>query len=178
MNYLKSIVFATILAVPTGVFAAGAHEDLACVGCHGIHTAKDGKVIFGVVPNTVDINPRTQKPYSGVTSLCLGCHQDSDKGGDDILPVAGHMSHPFNISEVNPKIAAVPQTLLRDGSFECVSCHDPHPSNPNYRYLRVATDEGSSMSKFCSVCHSAKVDPNNVNKDSLFNSMDQRKAVK
>jgi len=176
MKYLGSMLFVTLLALPTGAMAAGAHEDLACVGCHGIHTAKAGEVIFAVAPNSLDVNPRTQKIYSGVTALCLGCHQSSDKGGDDILPIAGHMSHPFNITEINPKVAAVPTSLLREGSFECVSCHDPHPSNPNYRYLRVDTEGGSSMSRFCSVCHSAKADPKNVNKEPLFSSMDQRKA--
>lgn len=178
MNYLKSILFVTVLIMPIGAFAAGAHEDLGCVGCHGIHTAKDGTAIFGIAANTKDINPRTQKPYSGVTALCLGCHQDSDNGGDDIMPISGHMSHPFNITEINPKIAAVPEPLLRKGSFECVSCHDPHPSNPNYRYLRSSTSDGADMAKFCSVCHSAKADPANVNKDSFFDSMDQTKVTK
>jgi predicted CXXCH cytochrome family protein len=87
------------------------------------------------------------------------------------------MSHPFNIAKINPRVAAVPASALREGVFECVGCHDPHPSNPNYRYLTVNTNGGSNMNRFCSVCHSVKVDPKNVNAQPLFSSMDQREAA-
>ena len=50
------------LAVPALVFAAGAHDGLNCVGCHGIHNAK-GDIIFAVEPNKKSINPRTKKPF-------------------------------------------------------------------------------------------------------------------
>lgn len=176
MQLIKILSIIALIALPATAFAAGAHEDLSCVGCHGIHTAKDGQLIFAVPPNSKDVNPINGKPYAGVTALCLGCHQTSEKGGEGIMPVSGHMSHPFNISKINPKVAQVPVSVLRDGSFECVACHDPHPSNPNYRYLRVDTDAGSKMSQFCSTCHSVKVDPKNINKKPLFDSMDQRKA--
>lgn len=177
MHFLKCLIVVAVMALPATVLAAGAHEDLSCVGCHGIHTAKDGKLIFAVSPNTKDINPATGKAYAGVTALCLGCHQSSENGGDDIMPVSGHMSHPFGMSQINPKVAAVPDEVLRDGSFECVACHDPHPSNPNYRYLRVSTGGGANMSQFCSVCHSVKADPKNINTQELFNSMDQTQAA-
>lgn len=172
----KLLILSVFLFLPIGALAAGAHEDLSCVGCHGIHTAKDGKLIFAVPANSKDTNPRTGQPYSGITALCLGCHQSGEKGGEDIMPVEGHMSHPYSLSKINPKIAAVPAEALRDGNFECVGCHDPHPSNPNYRYLRVDTDGGSKMSSFCSACHSVKADPKNRNTQKLFNSMDQTQA--
>jgi predicted CXXCH cytochrome family protein len=74
---------------------------------------------------------------------------------------------------VNPRLAKVPPELLRDGHFECVGCHDPHPSNPNFRYLRVsATGKAPSMSEFCSVCHPGKADPNRKAAP-LFDSMDE-----
>ena len=177
MKLIKLFVVVALLSLPVSALAAGAHEDLGCVGCHGIHTAKDGKLIFAVSANSKDVNPRTGQPYSGVTALCLGCHESADKGGEDIMPVDGHMSHPFGISKINPKVASVPSEVLRDGKFECVGCHDPHPSNPNYKYLRVGTNGGSKMSTFCSVCHSVKVDPKNRNAQDLFNSMDQTQAA-
>ena len=60
------------------------------------------------------------------------------------------------------------------GRFECVSCHDPHPSNPNAKYLRVDT-KSQSMDAFCGVCHSAKADAKLVaKKAAIFTSMDQR----
>ncbi len=176
----KMVLFLLVasLAAPVAALAAGGHDVLTCTGCHGIHTAKEEKLIFAVSPNTKDINPRTKKPYSSITALCLSCHETTDKGGQDIIPIKGHMSHPFNINikEINPKIANVPASSLRDGVFDCVGCHDPHPSNPNYRYLLVDTQNGARMDVFCSVCHSAKVDPKSLDTKPLFSSMDQRKG--
>jgi len=165
-----------LCALPLSALASGGHDGLDCVGCHGIHVAEVKKGIFAVPPNSTDGNPATNATYTGVTAICLSCHQASEKGGQDIIPIAGHMSHPYNIGVVNPKIATVPVSSLRDGVFECVGCHDPHPSNPNYKYLLVDTDGGSNLTKFCSVCHAAKVDPTGRNKSELFSSMDERKV--
>lgn len=161
--------------VPVIVFAAGAHDGLECTGCHAIHTAKESTLIFAVDANKKDVNPKTKQPYSGITALCLGCHEAPEKGGQGIKPIEGHMSHPFGISSINGKIARVPGELLRDGKFECVSCHDPHPSNTNYKYLRIDTAGGSKMDVFCAACHPMKADPKSASaKSHLFSSMDER----
>lgn len=166
-----SIVF-LILLIPVIVHAAGKHELLNCTGCHGIHTAK-GEIIFAVEPNKKAVNPKTKAPYTGVTALCLGCHETPERGGAGIAPVSGAMSHPFSVTP-NPKVATVPQGLLRDGKLECVGCHDPHPSNPNYKYLRVDTKGGREMEVFCAACHPSKAEkaPKEVK---IFDSMDERK---
>jgi hypothetical protein len=69
----------------------------------------------------------------------------------------------------------VPGELLRDGGrFECLGCHDPHPSNPYYKYLRVDTgSKGAKMDVFCAVCHPIKADGGAVQQVSLFTSMDE-----
>lgn len=169
----KLLVLLTLALLPATVMAAGPHEDLDCTGCHSLHEA-EGEIIFALKANTTDINPSTNKPYAGVTSLCLSCHQSEEKGGQDILPVARHMSHPFGLDSVNPKVARVPEELLREGRFECIGCHDPHPSNPNYKYLRVDTDGGSSITSFCVVCHPMKASSEAVKDATFFNSMDER----
>jgi predicted CXXCH cytochrome family protein len=161
-----------VLSMVSLSWAAGAHDGLLCTGCHGIHTAK-GEIIFAVEPNKKAINPRTKQPNSGTTALCLGCHENPDKGGMGIMPVSGHMSHPFGISP-NTKVAVVPAAFLRDGKLECVGCHDPHPSNPYYKYLRVDTSKGSKMSDFCAMCHASKADPNVVKGLKIFDSMDEK----
>ena len=92
-------------------------------------------------------NPRTKSAYSGSTALCLGCHEESSKGGQGYAPVAGHISHPYGLASVNSKVANVPADLLRGGRFECVGCHDPHPSNPNHKYLRVDTAKGQTWTR-------------------------------
>jgi len=161
-----------ILSLVSMSWAAGAHDSLLCTGCHGIHTAK-GEIIFAVEPNKKSINPRTKQPYTGTTALCLGCHETPDKGGMGIMAVSSHMSHPYGVVP-NSKVATVPAVFLRDGKLECVGCHDPHPSNPNYKYLRVDTAKGSKMTDFCAMCHSSKADPKVVKSLKVFNSMDER----
>jgi len=168
------MIAAVFLLLPFSGFAAGGHDGLVCTGCHGIHTAKDA-IIFVVPSNKSDINPRTKQPFAGTTALCLGCHETPEKGGMGIKPIDGHMSHPYGLDSVNAKVASVPAELLRDGRFECVGCHDPHPSNTNYKYLRVDTANGSKMDSFCAVCHPMKADPKiSAQKSKFFNSMDER----
>ncbi|RMG04613.1 MAG: cytochrome C [Nitrospirae bacterium] len=169
-------LLSTMLVAPSVVFGSGAHDSLSCTGCHSIHDAQ-GNLIFAVKPNAVDKNPLTGKSYGGITALCLGCHDSVEKGGMGVKPIYAHKSHPFGINKINNKVANVPKDLLREGRFECVSCHDPHPSNPNYKYLRIDTKNGSRMESFCSLCHPAKTDPKSrVGMDSVFTSMDETKV--
>lgn len=170
----RLVLVAVATAFPLAALAAGAHDSVGCTGCHSIHTAK-GEIIFAVPSNDKMLNPKTKQPYSGTTALCLGCHADSKDGGQGYAPVSGHMSHPFGLASVNPKIAKVPPELLREGGrFECLGCHDPHPSNPYYKYLRVDTAKGSKMDAFCGVCHPIKADVATVKESAvLFTSMDE-----
>jgi predicted CXXCH cytochrome family protein len=173
-NLILLLAAVMLCLVPIVVLAAGAHDALECTGCHALHTAKDGNLIFAVEANKKDINPRTKQPYGGITALCLGCHDAPEKGGQGIKPVDSHTSHPYGLTSVNSKVARVPSEFLRDGKFECISCHDPHPSNPNYKYLRVDTANGSKMNVFCAACHPMKADPKSAaSAKTLFNSMDE-----
>lgn len=172
MKHAWVFFLVALLALPALALAAGGHDALSCTGCHGIHNAK-GDIIFAVAPNKTAINPRTKKADKGVTALCLGCHETT--GGMGIKPVSGKSSHPWGIKP-DSRIATVPQEVMRDGKLGCVGCHDPHPSNPNHRYLRTATKGGSKMADFCSLCHSSK-SGKKVSSAGMFNSMDERKGV-
>ncbi len=165
-----------VLSMVSLTWAAGAHDGLVCTGCHGIHTAK-GDIIFAVEPNKKSINPATKQPYTGTTALCLGCHETPDKGGMGIMAVSASHSHPYGVTP-NAKIATVPQAFIRDGKLECVGCHDPHPSNPYYKYLRVDTSKGSKMGDFCAMCHASKADQKVAKDLRIFNSMDERTFTK
>ena len=173
MSAVRKLAVALVTLAPAAAFAAGGHDAVGCGGCHSLHAAK-GELIFAVQPNTKYLNPKTKQPYGGTTGLCLACHQDSDKGGQGFAPVSQHSSHPFGLASVNPKVAKVPAELLRDGRFECIGCHDPHPSNPYYKYLRVDTKGGKEMDAFCAVCHSSKAEVGAGQKLTFFNSMDER----
>jgi predicted CXXCH cytochrome family protein len=173
MSLVRILALAIVAALPLSTFAAGGHDSIGCVGCHSIHSAKD-KIIFAVSANKQVINPKTKQPYTGTTALCLGCHEETSKGGQGYMPVSGHMSHPYGLASVDPKIAKVPPELLREGGrFECMGCHDPHPSNPYYKYLRVDTAKGSKIDAFCAVCHPVKADAGAADHAVIFTSMDE-----
>jgi predicted CXXCH cytochrome family protein len=175
MSLVRRIaLFALALSLPLAARAAGGHDSVGCVGCHSIHTAKD-QIIFAVSANKQMVNPKTKEKYSGTTALCLGCHADSKDGGQGYAPISGHMSHPYGLASVNVKVAKVPGELLREGGrFECLGCHDPHPSNPFYKYLRVDTAKGAKMDAFCAVCHPVKADEAaSREKAVIFTSMDE-----
>ncbi len=159
MRLLAPIVAVALAAVlvPFTALAAGGHDSIGCSGCHSLHAAK-GAASFAVAPNTKYLNPKTNKPYQGITALCLACHQDSDKGGQGYAPISQHVSHPFDLDQVNPKVARVPAEMLHNGRFECMGCHDPHPANANYKYLRVDTSGGKNIDRFCGTCHASKAD--------------------
>ncbi|HEX9241552.1 MAG TPA: cytochrome c3 family protein [Anaeromyxobacter sp.] len=174
MSFFRGLALAAVAALPLSALAAGGHDAVGCTGCHAIHTAK-GNIIFAVKPNAQVQNPKTKQAYTGTTALCLGCHEESSKGGQGYAPISSHISHPYGVTAVDPKVAKVPAELLREGGrFECLGCHDPHPSNPYYKYLRVDTAKGSKMDAFCAICHPIKADLATVaEKAVLFTSMDE-----
>jgi predicted CXXCH cytochrome family protein len=174
MSLATRLLLAIALVSPAVALASGAHDSVGCAGCHSAHSAK-GDLISAVAPNKGAINPKTKQPYGGTTALCLGCHEESGKGGQGYAPVHSNISHPYGLASVNPKVAKVPAELLRDGGkFECLGCHDPHPSNPNYKYLRVDTGEkGQNMDAFCAVCHPIKADAAVASRAAFFTSMDE-----
>jgi predicted CXXCH cytochrome family protein len=167
------LLAAVLVMAPVAALAAGGHDMLGCTGCHSIHDVK-GAIIFGVEPNKVALNPKDNKPYTGTTALCLACHEVT--GGMGIKPVTAKKSHPYSLAP-NPKVADVPQVLLREGKLECVGCHDPHPSNPNHKYLRVDTQKGGKMQNFCSLCHGSKSGMA-VKPSEIFDSMDEKAKAK
>ncbi len=158
-------------------YAFGPHDGLDCLGCHSPHFAVDDKIF--AVKNTQLRNPVNGQSLDGLAAAkCLGCHELEQFGGAGIRPIHLHTTHPIGIIP-NSKIASVPPNLLKDGKLDCISCHEPHPSNPNALYLRVDVGKGATnIQKLCAVCHSAKVDLASAGVDpqnmKVFSSMDQQ----
>ncbi|MDI3281567.1 MAG: cytochrome c3 family protein [Bacillota bacterium] len=176
---LGVLVCTLVLAGQTLALAAGPHDALNCTGCHSIHYAVGAKAF--AVNNDKVANPRGDSNVGGVSALCLGCHEETKNGGAGIKPISVHRTHPIYLVP-NNKIAKVPPQLLVNGRLECTSCHDPHPSNPAYRYLRVDTKGGAAMGAFCAACHPAKVDLASYGLKSqdalpIFSSMDESKGA-
>lgn len=150
----KSLFVVALTAFLTGAgsqaaLASGPH-DANCVSCHSLHYAK-GNYIIGVQPNSNMDNPASNSKVGGIDSLCLGCHNESE----GIMPIHLSSTHPVGIT---PTYVKVQEKLLRDGKMSCVSCHNPHPSNSNYKYLVVDTKKGNDMGVFCAVCHTEQAD--------------------
>ena len=178
----KRLLFLSLcLGALMNLEAKGPHDDITCLACHSAHFAVDDKIF--AVKNKKMINPRNGKSLEGLVARnCLGCHELQQFGGAGIRPVHLHTTHPIGIKP-NPKIADVPDNLLKNGKLDCISCHEPHPSNQNFMYLRVKTNQGSSIQNFCVTCHSVKGDMSAMGiKDAksikVFSAMDQSKGAK
>jgi predicted CXXCH cytochrome family protein len=183
MNLLKNFSkLLLLLAFSSYAYAYGPHDSLDCLGCHSAHYAVDHKIF--AVKNEKYKNPRTGKKLDSrlVARNCLGCHALEQHGGAGIRPMHLHNTHPIGIKP-NPKIANVPKKLLKSGMLDCVSCHEAHPSNKNFMYLRADVGaNGESIQNLCVVCHSSKVDTKtagiNTKKLKVFSAMDESKGAK
>jgi hypothetical protein len=138
-------VILTVLSVyPIPAFGGG-HED--CNLCHKDSKRKEYELI--VKPNVTIINPTTKKPYGKMDALCISsCHNVHVK-----------YSHPVGIVP-SRKETNIPKEALnfsgQKGEITCLSCHDPHPENKNYKYLRWPPENKWNLSWFCLNCHSTK----------------------
>ncbi len=73
-----------------------------------------------------------------------------------------HKTHPVGIVPNPSKVVLPPEAKGfqgQDDQLTCLGCHNHHPSNPNYKYLRWPSDKGQNINKFCAHCHPDKVKP-------------------
>jgi len=181
-NNIKMIAVGFVLSLlPSVLSAAGPHDGITCLGCHSTHFAVDDKIF--AVKNEKMKNPLTRESFDKLTAKnCLGCHELTELGGAGIKPVHMHTTHPIGMIP-NPKIASVPDNLLKNGMLDCISCHEAHPSNKSFMYLRVDTGAtGDNIQKLCAACHDSKVDYDSIGVKKLsdikiFTAMDQEKGA-
>ena len=149
MIKFASVLILATLSVLLLTDVVWAQHDENCLDCHSLHYAKTARMLMTNDPD-VSINSHTRKPLDGLNSMCMGCH--SGDGGPEITIM---QTHPVGLTPIKVK---VPANRLRDGKITCVGCHDPHPSNTNYKYLLVDTKDGTNMSKLCGICHGDKTE--------------------
>jgi hypothetical protein len=146
--------FALGCLIPSVAWSGGHTE---CKMCHLDAKQKNFQLI--VKPDYDTINPFTGKSYGQDDAICIACHQQ------------------FKAKTIHP-VGIVPQkTVLppeakgfkgQENEITCRSCHDPHPENKNYMYLRWSADKGIDISKFCVVkCHSKFAKPEPMLRTSL-----------
>jgi len=142
---------AIVLALPM-MAAAGPHDD--CTLCHGVHTGQ-GPVILTETPNTTTINPKNGKPLGRIGSLCMACHA-AEPDGAGYRPVDLAHTHPVDFIPDPKKVQLPAESKGFPGEEEkltCNGCHNQHPANTNYMYLRWDSDNGQNLPKFCAHCH-------------------------
>lgn len=149
-KFLSVVLAVTMIGGGSQAARAAGPHDANCVSCHNVHYAK-GNFIIGPQPNTSMDNPAANAKVAGTDAICLGCHNDAE----GIMPIHLGTTHPTGVAPIYVK---VPEKLLREGKMSCVSCHNPHPSNANYKYLVTDTKKGSSMGVFCALCHGEQAD--------------------
>ncbi|MFQ5646987.1 MAG: hypothetical protein ACE5GM_08665 [bacterium] len=151
------IIFSIFFLVPSMV-NAGPHDD--CTLCHGVHTGQ-GPVILQEPPNTTTINPRTGQPMKRIGSLCLACHTEEPDGAG-YRPIDLAHTHPVGFTP-GPRLVVLPDEAKgfpgEEEDIVCTSCHNQHPANTNYRYLRWPSDGGNYLPMFCMHCHPEKGKP-------------------
>lgn len=172
---VRAALLALAWLLPAAAGAAGGHDAVGCAGCHSMHVAR-GVVLSSLAPGATVTDPRTGRSVGALTALCLGCHADPEDGGRGVAPVSEHFPHPFSVARPDARLAQVPPELLRGGRFECVGCHDPHPSNPNRAYLRVAAEGAPTLAGACVLCHPRRSD-RAAGRPPVFTSMDERGAA-
>ncbi len=144
-KHSRRLIIAIILTIfPLSAYGGG-HED--CNICH--EDTEEYALI--VKPGSEIINPTTRKPYGKVDRLCVSCHEFHSKS-----------SHPVGIVP-NPERVDVPKEALgfkgQEGRISCMSCHNPHPKNTNYKYLRWPPENVWNLARFCTNCHTSQGAP-------------------
>lgn len=131
----------------------GAHAD--CTLCHSVHNGHQ-EILFTEIPNKTTINPRTGKSMKRIGSLCLACHA-AEPDGTGYLVVELSQTHPVGIS---PKKAKLPDMSKgfpgEENDITCLSCHDQHPRNNNFKYLRWSVKGTYYLNTMCQECHPEK----------------------
>ncbi|MGA1874251.1 MAG: cytochrome c3 family protein [bacterium] len=154
---LSSLLFIFLL-IPAIAVAGEGHEE--CALCHGAHTATGvGTALLTEKPNTTTINPVTGQPLERIEAICMACHAD-EPDGLGYRPVKMENTHPCGMI---PQRLVLPESAKgfkgQEDQLTCMGCHDPHPSNANYMYLRGPQVSAGNTQAFCIWCHPAQAAP-------------------
>ncbi|MEW5800803.1 MAG: cytochrome c3 family protein [bacterium] len=150
------LLILVVLLTPAIALAGEGHEE--CSLCHGAHTAV-GPGLLTEKPNTTTINPVTGKPLERMEQICMACHA-AEPDGLGYRPVKMESTHPCGMKA---KKVILPESAKgfkgQEDQLTCMGCHDPHPSNSNYMYLRGPQVSAGNTQAFCIWCHPVQAAP-------------------
>jgi hypothetical protein len=142
-QYFLALFFIIWSTFPVVAYGSG-HED--CDSCHKNTSREDYTLVFK--NKTEGINPSTKKPYGKMDALCYSCHEQNSQ-----------FAHPVGIIP-DPQKVIVPEDALgfpgQEQEITCLSCHNPHPDNKSYQYLRWQVEDEDDMTTFCVKCHASQ----------------------
>ncbi len=127
----------------------GAHGE--CALCHSVHEGQ-GPAMLSELPNTFTVNPRTGKTPDKTASLCLACHT-TEPDGAGYRPINLATSHPVGVTPKKAKLPTESLGFSGEQVLTCPSCHDHHPANSTYSYLRWPVKTKEDIPGFCAHCH-------------------------
>ncbi len=116
--------------------------------CGMCHSVVDRGILQPFVEQKTDrINPFTGKPFERIEAICTTCHSSL------------HLAHPVGIIPNPEKVVLPPEAKGFKGEEDCLtcmSCHDWHPTNNNYKYLRWPVTDEEDLNRFCLNCHTGQ----------------------
>lgn len=123
-----------------------------CLDCHGDEKYKEQlKQVNAGMFKDVDENA----PAPAATAILDELELKPANVGFRIIDL--HQTHPV---EVVPRKVKVPPEALgfkgQEDQLTCMGCHNHHPSNPNYKYLRWPPGKDNNLNDFCAHCHPDK----------------------
>jgi hypothetical protein len=120
-----------------------------CLNCHGDEEYKAQLKELGAELSVID--DTEAKPEGTTTPLDEMMLAPVDVG---FRIIDLHESHPVGIV---PQKVVLPDEAKgfkwQENELTCTGCHDHHPNNTNYKYLRWPTNNGKNMNSFCAHCH-------------------------
>ena len=138
------VLIAIIMFYP---FAASGKEEQdgghkPCSLCHEMEANKAKKI--KIKPDTESINPFTGEKYGPVDGICVRCH-----------PTFTHNEgHPMGI---RPEKVKIPKGWMgykgQEKELTCLACHNPHPDQTKYKFLRELVADKDGIQKLCNRCH-------------------------
>jgi len=124
-----------------------------CLDCHGDEKYKDQLKQLGMFR---EVDESAEAPAA--TAVLDELELKPANVGFRIIDL--HQTHPV---EIVPRNVKVPTEAMgfkgQEDQLTCMGCHNHHPSNPNYKYLRWPAGKDNNLNDFCAHCHTDKKKP-------------------
>ena len=129
-----------------------------CLSCHSPQAGDVGYTDIAEPLQEDELESEPETELEGTTAVLDEMELKPVDVGFRVIDL--HKTHPVGI--VPRKVVLPPEARGFKGQEDqltCLGCHNHHPSNPNYKYLRWPADKGKNINKFCAHCHPDKVKP-------------------